>query len=79
MFGLRKKGKEERTTNERAVSGFIQIDGLGEVEVSSVPENIPSKVQIGNKMVRVDKDLYKYLWALTYATPDGRRKLSNIV
>ena len=59
---------------------YIEIDGLGRVEVSAKPpDSIPNKVLIGKKWVKIDKNLYKYLWALANATDSGRKQLSAIV
>lgn len=58
---------------------FIEIEGIGQVEVSSKPDNIPSKVQIGNKSVKINKQLYLWLWANAYGTADGQRRLGALV
>lgn len=78
MFG-RKKQPETGELNERPVLGYVEIAGIGKVEVSSVPSQIPSKVMMGNQSIKISRELYKYLWALTYATSEGQKKLSSIV
>ena len=78
MFGLKKRtGSEE--INERPVLGYVDIAGVGKVEVSSVPNDIPSHVIIGDRKIRINRDLYKYMWALTYATSEGRKRIDSIV
>ena len=78
MFG-RKKQPESGELNERPVLGYVDIAGVGKVEVSSVPNDIPSHVVIGNRKVKINRELYKYMWALTYATSEGRKRLDSIV
>jgi hypothetical protein len=49
------------------------------VEVDIAPESIPKHVMIGNKKVKINKNLYMYLWANIHATSDGRKKIDKIV
>ncbi len=58
---------------------FIEISGLGKVEVETKPETIPSKVKIGDKWVKINKELYLWLWANAYGTAEGQKKLGAIV
>lgn len=78
MFG-RKKKQEPSGVNERPAVGYIEIGGVGRIEVSSTPEVIPSRIQVGDRMVKVDRELYKYLWALSHATSEGRKRLDSLV
>ena len=78
MFG-RKKKQEPSGVNEKPAIGFIEISGVGRVEVSSTPESIPSKIQVGDRWVKVNRELYKYLWALSHATSEGRKRLDSLV
>jgi hypothetical protein len=78
MFGRGKK-QEPSGVGERPSVGFVEISGVGKVEVSSTPETIPSRIQVGDKWVKVDRELYKYLWALSHATSEGRKKLDSLV
>jgi hypothetical protein len=78
MFGRGKK-KEEHGVGERPAIGFVEISGIGRIEVSSTPETIPSRIQVGDKWVKVDRELYKYLWALSHATSEGRKRLDSLV
>jgi hypothetical protein len=75
MFGLKKKGKP---VEETPVLGFVEIKGIGKVEVTSMPDHIPSHVLIGNRKVKIDRELYLWLWANTHGTSDGQKKLSAI-
>jgi len=77
MFGRKKKPESELT--ERPVLGYVDIAGVGKVEVSSVPNDIPSHVIIGDRRVKINRELYKYMWALTYATSEGRKRLDSII
>ncbi len=77
VFGIRKKKPVE--VNERPAMGYIEIEGIGRVEVESTPDNIPSRIWVGNCQVKIDKRLYKYLWAWVHATPEGRKKLGSII
>jgi hypothetical protein len=61
------------------VAEFIEIKGIGQVEVESKPAEIPSKVKIGDKWVKIDRNLYLYLWATTYGTAEGHKKLGSII
>jgi hypothetical protein len=58
---------------------YMEIDGIGKVQVDSSPDKIPGKVLVGTKWVKIDKNLYKYLWALTHATEDDRKRLGNLL
>lgn len=78
VFGRGKK-QEPSGVNEKPLVGFVEINGIGKVEVSSTPETIPSKIQIGDRWVKVDRELYKYLWALSHATSEGRKRLDSLV
>ena len=78
MFGRGKK-KEQTGVGERPAVGFIEISGVGRIEVSSTPENIPSRIMVGDRMVKIDRELYKYLWALSHATSEGRKRLDSLV
>lgn len=75
MFGIGKKQPKPIPPGK----GFVNVKGIGMVEVEELPSEIPKKVNIGGKEVKVDKQLYKYLWANTYATEEGRKKLSTVV
>jgi hypothetical protein len=80
IMGLLRRGKQEVTElNEKPIMGYVEIAGIGKVEVTSIPQSIPSKIIVGNRAVKIDKELYKYLWALTYATGEGQKKLSAII
>lgn len=58
---------------------FVEIPGIGTVECEAKPENIPNKVRIGDKWVKINKELYLWLWANAYATNEGHRKLGSLV
>ena len=58
---------------------FVNIKGIGEVEVEEAPEHIPGKVQIGSKSVKINRELYLWLWANVHATPDGQARLGKLV
>lgn len=77
MFGLR-KGKKE-PIEENPAMGYLDIKGIGRVEVDSMPSAIPSHVMLGNKKVRINKDLYLWLWANVHGTSDGVKKLNAIL
>ena len=79
MFGRDKKQGEPSGVNEKPAVGFVEIRGIGKVEVSSTPETIPSRIKVGDRMVKVDRELYKYLWALSHATSEGRKRLDSLV
>lgn len=75
MLGIRKRKPVEETP----ALGYVEIKGIGKVEVSSTPDHVPSHVQIGNKQVKINRDLYLWLWANVHGTPEGQKKLSAIV
>jgi hypothetical protein len=77
MFGLKKKKSEP--IEENPVLGYVDIRGIGKVEVSSMPTAIPSHVMLGNRRVRIDRELYLWLWANLHGTADGQKKLSAII
>lgn len=79
MFGRGKKKNEQAGINERPAIGYLEISGIGKVEVNSTPESIPSKIQVGDRWVKIDRELYKYLWALSHATSEGRKRLDSLV
>jgi len=58
---------------------FVDIKGIGKVEVDMKPNEVPSKVKIGDKWVKIDKNLYLYLWATAYGTAEGQKKLGSII
>ena len=78
MFRLGKR-KEQDKIEEHPVVGYVEINGVGRVEVNSVPSAVPSHVMIGNKKVKINRDLYLWLWANLHGTEEGQKKLSAIV
>lgn len=57
----------------------VHVKGIGDIEVTEIPEEIPGHITIGNKKEKIPKNLYLYLWATTHATPRGVKKLDGIV
>ncbi len=77
MFGLKKKTNDP--VDETPVLGYVDIRGIGKVEVASMPTAIPSHVMVGNKKVRINRDLYLWLWANLHGTEEGQKRLSAIL
>lgn len=77
MFGLKRKASEP--VDENPVMGYVEIGGIGKVEVSSMPTAIPSHVMIGNKRVKINRELYLWLWANLHGTSEGQKRLSAIL
>jgi len=77
MFGLKKKASDP--VDETPVMGYVDIRGIGKVEVTSMPTAIPSHVMVGNKKVRINRDLYLWLWANLHGTSEGQKRLSAIL
>lgn len=78
MFGLKRK-KNSEPTEETPMMGYVDIRGIGKVEVDSMPTAIPSHVMIGNKRVKINKNLYLWLWANLHGTKEGQKRLSAIL
>lgn len=76
MFGMKKK---QEPVDENPVMGYVDIKGVGKVEVDSMPTAIPSHVMVGNKKVRINKELYLWLWANVYGTQEGQKRLGAIL
>jgi len=56
----------------------IVINGE-EIEVEQLPERIPSYIRIGDKKIKIKKELYLLLWANAYATKHGQTKLASLI
>lgn len=61
------------------MSQYIELPGIGRVEVEQIPENIPSHVVVGDKKVKIKKELYLWLWCNAYATQEGHKRLRALV
>lgn len=77
MFGLKKKKQD--LVEENPVLGYVDIDGIGKVEVDSLPTTVPSHVMIGKKRVKINRELYLWLWANVHGTYEGQKKLNAIL
>ena len=71
--------KQNKDVEENPVMGYVDIKGVGKVEVESMPSNVPRYVKIGNKRVKINKELYLWLWANAHGTKEGIKKLRNII
>lgn len=58
---------------------YMKVMDLGNVEVRRLPKKIPKTVKLFGKTHRVDKDLYKLIWASKYATARARKKILKVL
>ena len=82
MLGIRRllrRKKPELEVSDTYAAGRIEIRGIGSVPVETMPDKIPTRMFVGGRWVKVDKEAYKYLWAITHATDEGRKKLESMI
>jgi len=57
----------------------MRIKGIGLVAVTRRPKRIPAKIKIGGSWFKVDKEMFKFLWASEHATKASRKKFKTTI